>query len=84
VREEQALRRTIARYVHHATVVDDLFQEISLKVMRRIDSVRDQQAIRGWLFQLARNACLAARPRPSSDDTYRAPRTSYCWRRTRA
>ena len=58
VREEQALRRTIARYVHHATIVDDLFQEISLKVMRRIDSVRDPQAIRGWLFQLARNACL--------------------------
>jgi len=58
IREEQALRRTIARYVHHATVVDDLFQEISLKVMRRIDTVRDPQAIRGWLFQLARNACL--------------------------
>jgi RNA polymerase sigma-70 factor (ECF subfamily) len=58
LREEQALRRTIARYVHHATTVDDLFQEISLKVMRRIDSVRDPQAIRGWLFQLARNACL--------------------------
>lgn len=57
-REEVAVRRIIARYVHHATVVDDLFQEISLKVMRRIDSVRDVQAIRGWLFQLTRNACL--------------------------
>ena len=58
VREEAALRRLIARYVRHATVVDDLYQEISLKVMRRIDSVRDPQAVRGWLFQLARNACL--------------------------
>ncbi len=58
VREEVAVRRIISRYVRHATVVDDLFQEISLKVMRRIDSVRDPQAIRGWLFQLARNACL--------------------------
>lgn len=58
VREELAVRRIISRYVRHATVVDDLFQEISLKVMRRIDSVRDPQAIRGWLFQLARNACL--------------------------
>ncbi len=58
IHEEQALRRTIARYVKHATIVDDLFQEISLKVMRRIDSVRDPQALRGWLFQLARNACL--------------------------
>ena len=58
VREEAALRRIIGRYVRHATVIDDIFQEISLKVMRRIDSVRDQQALRGWLFQLARNACL--------------------------
>ncbi len=58
VREETAVRRILARYVHHATVVDDLFQEVSLKVMRRIDSVRDPQAIRGWLFQLARNTCL--------------------------
>ncbi len=58
VREESALRRIIARYVRHATVVDDLFQEVSLKVMRRIDTVRDPQAVRGWLFQLARNACL--------------------------
>ncbi len=76
LREEQALRRTIARYVHHATTVDDLFQEISLKVMRRIDSVRDQQAIRGWLFQLARNACLdwlrAQERRPSTPSEHLA------------
>ena len=58
VREEATLRRIIARYVRHATVVDDLYQEISLKVMRRIDTVRDPLAVRGWLFQLARNACL--------------------------
>ena len=58
VREELVVRRIISRYVRHATVVDDLFQEISIKVMRRIDSVRDPQAIRGWLFQLVRNTCL--------------------------
>jgi RNA polymerase sigma-70 factor (ECF subfamily) len=70
IREESTLRRIIARYVRHATVVDDLYQEISLKVMRRIDTVRDPQAVRGWLFQLARNACLdwlrAQDRRPSS------------------
>ena len=58
IREEPALRRAIARYVRHATAVDEIFQEVSLKVMRRIDSVRDPLAIRGWLFQLARNASL--------------------------
>ncbi|MBA3710564.1 MAG: sigma-70 family RNA polymerase sigma factor [Planctomycetes bacterium] len=57
-REEGALRRVLQRYVKDASTVDDLFQEVSLKVLRRVDSVRDPAAIRGWLFQLARNACL--------------------------
>jgi RNA polymerase sigma-70 factor (ECF subfamily) len=57
-REEGALRRVIQRYVRDAATVDDLFQEVSLKVLRRVDTVRDPLAVRGWLFQLARNACL--------------------------
>jgi RNA polymerase sigma-70 factor (ECF subfamily) len=57
-REEGALRRVLQRYVRDASTVDDLFQEVSLKVLRRVDSVRDPAALRGWLFQLARNACL--------------------------
>ena len=57
-REEGALRRTIQRYVRDAATVDDLYQEVSLKVLRNLDTVRDIQAVRGWLFQLARNACL--------------------------
>ena len=57
-REEGALRRVIQRYVRDGSTVDDLFQEVSLKVLRRMDTVRDPAALRGWLFQLARNACL--------------------------
>jgi RNA polymerase sigma-70 factor (ECF subfamily) len=57
-REEAALRRVIQRYVRDAATTDDLFQEVSIKVLKRIDSVRDPAALRGWLFQLARNACL--------------------------
>jgi RNA polymerase sigma-70 factor (ECF subfamily) len=57
-REEAALRRVIQRYVRDASTVDDLYQEVSLKVLRRIDTVREPAALRGWLFQLARNACL--------------------------
>lgn len=57
-REENILRRVIARYVRDPHVVDDLFQEVSLKVLRRIESVRDPATLRGWLYQLARNACL--------------------------
>lgn len=58
LREEPVLRRVIARYVRDDATVDDLFQEVSIKVLRRIDTVREKKALRGWLFQLARNACL--------------------------
>ena len=54
-REEGALRRVIARYVRDAASVDDVFQEVSLKVLRRLDSVRDLAALRGWLFQRAKS-----------------------------
>jgi RNA polymerase sigma-70 factor, ECF subfamily len=57
-REEVILRRVIQRYVRDAATVDDIFQDVSIKVLKRIDSVRDPGALRGWLFQLARNACL--------------------------
>ena len=57
-REEPILRRVIGRYVRDASTVDDLYQEVSLKVLRHIDTVREPAALRGWLFQLARNACL--------------------------
>jgi len=57
-REEPVLRRVVFRYVRDESTVDDLMQEISLKVLRRIDSVRDPRTLRGWLFQLSRNACL--------------------------
>jgi RNA polymerase sigma-70 factor (ECF subfamily) len=57
-REESVLRRVMGRYVHDVHAVDDLYQDLSLKVLRRLDSVRDPAALRGWVFQMARNACL--------------------------
>lgn len=57
-REEAPIRRLILRYVRDHATADDLFQEISIKVLDRLHTVRDQASLRGWLFQLARNACL--------------------------
>jgi RNA polymerase sigma-70 factor, ECF subfamily len=57
-REEGILRKVIGRYVRDEATVDDLYQEVAIKVLRRIDTVRDRATLRGWLFQLARNACL--------------------------
>ncbi|MFW5844645.1 MAG: RNA polymerase sigma factor [Planctomycetota bacterium] len=56
--EEPALRRVIERYVRDASTVDDVFQEVSIKMLKRIHTVRDPAAMRGWLFQIARNASL--------------------------
>lgn len=56
--EELGVRRVIQRYIKDPSTEDDIFQEVSIKVLRRIDTVREQKAIRGWLFQIARNACL--------------------------
>ncbi|NRA38359.1 MAG: sigma-70 family RNA polymerase sigma factor [Planctomycetes bacterium] len=56
--EEMGVRRVIQRYIKDPATEDDIFQEVSIKVLRRIDTVREQKAIRGWLFQIARNSCL--------------------------
>ena len=71
-REEPALRRVILRYVHDHSCADDLFQDISLKVLRRFNNIRDRRTMRGWIFQVARNACLdylrAQKSRPNKSD----------------
>jgi RNA polymerase sigma-70 factor (ECF subfamily) len=56
--EEPALRGVIRRYVHDDAVVDDLFQEVSLKAVTRLDQLRERSRMRGWLFRVARNASL--------------------------
>ena len=56
--EEPALRGVIRRYVHDDSVVDDLFQEVSLKAVTRLDQLRERSRMRGWLFRVARNASL--------------------------
>lgn len=57
-REEASIRRVIGRYVHHHHVIDDLYQEVCLKAIRRLGSVREPDAVRGWIYQLARNASI--------------------------
>lgn len=57
-REEPAIRRVINRYIRDAAAADDLYQEVCIKVLKRLSSLREPEAIRAWLFQIARNACL--------------------------
>ena len=56
--EELGIRRVIQRYIRDPATEDDIYQEVSLKVLRRLDTLREKKALRGWLFQIARNTCL--------------------------
>jgi RNA polymerase sigma factor (sigma-70 family) len=51
---------------------EDVFQEVFARTYERLDSLRDDAAIRPWLAQLTRNACVdklraGAREQPSEE-----------------
>lgn len=41
-----------------AHAAEDVFQEVFTRVYLRLDSVRDDSAVRGWIGQITRNAAL--------------------------
>jgi RNA polymerase sigma-70 factor (ECF subfamily) len=58
-REEGAIRRVIGFYIRRDPAAsDDLYQEVCLRALRRIAQVRQPEALRGWIFQIARHACM--------------------------
>lgn len=57
-REEGGVRRILGYYVHDHAAVDDLWQEVSLRVLRRLHTLQHPAAARGWLYQIARNAAM--------------------------
>lgn len=57
-REEGGVRRVLGYYVRDHAAVDDLWQEVSLRVLRRLHTLEHPGAVRGWLYQIARNAAM--------------------------
>ncbi|MBN8526571.1 MAG: sigma-70 family RNA polymerase sigma factor [Planctomycetes bacterium] len=57
-REEGGVRRILGYYVHDHAAVDDLWQEVSLRVLRRLHTLQHPAAARGWIYQIARNAAM--------------------------
>lgn len=49
------LRAFVARRVPAGIEPDDVVQEVFLRVMRHLPSLRDAERIEAWLFQIARN-----------------------------
>jgi RNA polymerase sigma-70 factor (ECF subfamily) len=49
------LRAFVARRVPAGIEPDDVVQEVFVRVVRHLPSLRDAERIEGWLFQIARN-----------------------------
>jgi RNA polymerase sigma-70 factor (ECF subfamily) len=52
---EERLRPFVARRVHDADV-DDVMQDVFVRMQRGLASVRDEERLGAWLFQVARSA----------------------------
>lgn len=58
------LRSFIARRVANDAAVEDILQEVFLRLHRRLDSLKDPRRLVSWVFQITRHAIA---------DYYRAP-----------
>ncbi len=61
----QRLRSFVARRIENPADVDDVVQDIFVRIHERIDSVEDEERVHAWIYQIARNSII---------DYYRAPR----------
>ena len=58
------LRAFIAKRVANEAEVDDIVQDVWLKMQRGLDGLKDQSRLISWIYQIARHAII---------DHYRAP-----------
>jgi len=58
------LRAFIAKRVANEAEVDDIVQDVWLKMQRGLDELKDQRRLISWIYQIARHAII---------DHYRAP-----------
>lgn len=52
------LRYAAFRYVRNWVVVDDIMQEVFLKIFLKLHSFRDPSKIKAWLYKITRNQCI--------------------------
>ena len=62
------LLRSIRRHVADAASAEDILQEVFLKIHLRIGTLRDEERVEGWVYQIVRNAITdhRRRQRPSA------------------
>ena len=52
------LLRTIRRHVADTASAEDILQDVFLKIHLRIGSLRDEERLEGWVYQIVRNAIV--------------------------
>jgi len=61
---QSGLRAFIAKRIANEAEVDDIVQDVWLKMQRGLDGLKDQRRLISWIYQIARHAII---------DHYRAP-----------
>jgi RNA polymerase sigma-70 factor (ECF subfamily) len=54
----ERLRAFISRRVPHSADVEDILQEVFIRIHRSVDSVHNREKLASWLFQVTRNAII--------------------------
>lgn len=62
------LLRTIRRHVADAASAEDILQEVFLKIHLRIGTLRDEERVESWVYQIVRNAITDYRRRQRPSD----------------
>ncbi len=52
------LQRFVAKRVSHGTDVDDILQEVFLRMHRNLDSLKNPEKLVSWVYQIARHAII--------------------------
>jgi RNA polymerase sigma-70 factor, ECF subfamily len=68
------LRGFILQRVHNPADVDDILQEVFVRIYQRLATIRDTDRLQSWIFQIARNVIIdyyrkaARQPKFTSED----------------
>ncbi|MDR6225133.1 RNA polymerase sigma factor SigZ [Desmospora profundinema] len=52
------LKKFLLKRIHDPYAVEDVLQEIFIKIYTQIDQLKDKQKLRPWIYQITRNALI--------------------------
>jgi RNA polymerase sigma-70 factor, ECF subfamily len=55
---QSSLRTFIKSRISNDTAIDDIFQNVFLKIHTGLDSLKDETKLKSWIYQIARNAII--------------------------